>query len=121
MSTMEITTENFEQVVDGHDIVVLDATAEWCGPCRTFAPVYEAASTRHPDVLWGKLDTEDHPDVAAAFEIRAVPTLMVFREGILVFQQAGMLPADALDILVGEVKKLDMEDVREQLEEQNRA
>jgi thioredoxin 1 len=118
---MEITTENFEQVVDGHDIVVLDATAEWCGPCRTFAPVYEAASTRHPDVLWGKLDTEDHPDVAAAFEIRAVPTLMVFREGILVFQQAGILPADALDILVGEVKKLDMEDVREQLEEQNRA
>jgi thioredoxin 1 len=120
MSTMEITTENFEQVVDENGIVVLDAWAEWCGPCRTFAPVFEAAATRHPDVLWGKLDTEGEPEVAAAFEIRAIPTLMVFRDGVLVFQQAGMLPADALDILVGEVKKLDMEEIRQQLEAQQR-
>ena len=117
MSTMEITSGNFESVVDSNDIVVLDAWAAWCGPCRSFAPIYEAASQRHPDVIWGKLDTESQPEIAAAFGIRSIPTFMVFRQGILVFQQAGMLPGNALDDVVGKVKGLDMDDVRRQIEE----
>jgi thioredoxin 1 len=117
MSTTEITSANFETVVDGGDIVVLDAWASWCGPCKAFAPIYEAASERHPDVTWGKLDTEHQPEIASAFQIRAIPTIMVFRQGILLFQQAGVLPAAALDELVGKIKELDMEDVRKQIEE----
>jgi thioredoxin 1 len=117
MSTTEITRDNFESLVEKSDIVVLDAWASWCGPCKAFAPLYEAASERHTDVVWGKLDTENQPEIASAFAIRAIPTVMVFRQGILVFQQAGVLPASALDDLIGKVKELDMEDVRKQIEE----
>jgi thioredoxin 1 len=117
MSTTEITTTNFEKLVEENDIVVLDAWASWCGPCKAFAPIYEAASERHQDVVWGKLDTENQQQIAAAFAIRAIPTVMVFRQGVLVFQQAGLLPANALDDLVGKVKALDMEEVHRQIEE----
>jgi thioredoxin 1 len=121
MSTTEITAENFESIVDGNDIVVLDAWAAWCGPCKAFAPLYEAASERHPDVVWGKLDTDSQREIAAAFNIRSIPTVMVFRQGILLFQQAGLLPAAALDELVTKVKEIDMDDVRRQIEEHRRA
>jgi thioredoxin 1 len=117
MSTQEITTSNFESVVDGNEIVVLDVWAEWCGPCRAFAPIFEAASERHPTVVWGKLDSEAQPELAGAFGIRSIPTLMVFRQGILLFQQAGMLPAQALDELIGKVREVDMDDVRQKIAE----
>ncbi len=115
MSTLEITAANFENTVDTNEIVVLDAWASWCGPCRAFAPIFEAASMRHPDVIWGKLDTEAQPELASAFSIRSIPTLMVFRQGILLFSQAGMVPANVLDELIGKVREVDMEDVRKQM------
>jgi len=115
MSTLEITAANFENTVDTNEIVVLDAWAAWCGPCKAFAPIFEAASTRHPDVVWGKLDTEAQPELASAFSIRSIPTLMVFRQGILLFSQAGMVPANVLDELVAKVREVDMDDVRKQI------
>ncbi len=100
MSTTEITTENFENLMETSDIVVLDAWAAWCGPCKSFAPIFEAASERHPGVVWGKLDTSQR-ELAAMFGIRSIPTVMVFRQGVLLFQQAGILLAGALDELIG--------------------
>jgi thioredoxin 1 len=117
--TTAITTDSFQSVVHKPGIVVLDWWAAWCGPCRAFAPVFEAASKRHPTVVW--VDTEAEPELARAFEIRAIPTLMVFRDGILVFEQAGMLPAASLDKLVSEVGKLDMDDVRRRVAEHDKA
>lgn len=121
MSTTEITRDNFQSIIENNDIVLLDCWASWCGPCRAFAPVYEAASERHPGVVWGKLDTEDQPELAAAFEIQSIPTVMVFRQNILLFRQAGMLPARALDEIVGKVQSLDMEEIRQQIAEHEKA
>ncbi len=115
MSTLDITSANFETTVDTNEIVVLDAWAAWCGPCKAFAPIFEAASDRHPDVIWGKLDTEAQPELASAFGIRSIPTLMVFRQGILLFSQAGMVPANVLDELITKVRDVDMDDVRKQI------
>lgn len=115
MSTQDITSANFEATVDTNEIVVLDAWAAWCGPCKAFAPIFEAASERHPDVIWGKLDTEAQPELASAFSIRSIPTLMVFRQGILLFSQAGMVPANVLDELINKVREVDMDDVRKQI------
>jgi thioredoxin len=121
MSTTEITSANFEGIVGANDIVVLDAWAAWCGPCKSFAPIFEAASERHPAVIWGKLDTENQRELAGAFGIRSIPTVMVFRQGVLLFQQAGLLPAAALDELIGKVQELDMEAVHREIEEHERA
>ena len=117
MATREATDENFNEIVEKNGIVLIDFWAEWCGPCKRFGPVFEAASEKYPDVVFAKVDTEAQPALAGAFGIRSIPTLMVFRDSVLIFQQAGSLPAAALDELVGKVKELDMDKVRAEIAE----
>lgn len=119
MSTVDVTEDTFEQTVTQDGIVFVDAWADWCGPCKQFAPTYEKASETHDDVVFTKLDTEANQQLASALEIQAIPTLMAFRDGIMVFRNAGALPPAAFDDLIQQVKGLDMEDVRRQIEEQN--
>lgn len=118
MATVDLTEETFEKTIDDNDIVLVDFWAEWCGPCKTFAPIYQEASEQHDDVVFGKVDTEEHPQLAGSFGIRSIPTLMAFRENILVFNQPGALPAATLEDLITQIKALDMDDVRRQLEQQ---
>lgn len=115
MTTTTLTAAGFEETVTGNDIVLVDFWASWCGPCRQFAPVFEAASEKHPDVVFGKVDTEAERELAAAAQITSIPTLMAFREGVLVYAQPGALPAPALEQVIGAVRELDMDDVRAQL------
>ncbi|MCZ7526807.1 MAG: thioredoxin [Acidimicrobiia bacterium] len=121
MPTVELTSENFKETVLGHDIVLVDFWASWCGPCRMFAPVYEKVSAEHPDAVFGKVDTEAQPDLAGAFRIMSIPTLMVFREGIVVFAQPGALPEPVLRDLLAQVKALDMDEVRKAVADQTEA
>ena len=118
MSTIALDEAAFEQTVTDHDIVLVDWWASWCGPCRHFAPVFEAAAERHPDIVFAKVDTEAEQRLAAAAEIRSIPTLMAFRDGVLVYRQAGALPPAVLEDLIGQVRGLDMDDVRRQIAEQ---
>lgn len=119
MSTIDVTDDTFQDTVTQDGIVFVDAWADWCGPCKQFAPTYEKASEKHTDVTFAKLDTEANQQVAGGLDIRAIPTLMAFRDGILIYQNAGALPPAALDDLIQQVKDLDMDDVRRQIAEQN--
>jgi len=115
MSTVALTSDTFEDVVLRPGITLIDWWASWCGPCRMFAPVFQAASDKHPDITFGKIDTEDQPALAGAAQITSIPTLMAFRDGILVFSQPGALPAAALERVIKVVRDLDMDDVRDQV------
>jgi thioredoxin 1 len=118
MATVELTAANFADVIGSSEIVLVDFWAEWCGPCRRFGPTFEAASERHADVVFGKVDTEAQQELAAAFQIQSIPTLMAFRDQVILFSQPGALPGDALDGLIAQIEAVDMEDVRAELKEQ---
>ena len=118
MPTQDLTATDFEATVRDNDLVLVDFWASWCGPCRAFAPIFEAAAEKHPDVTFGKIDTEAEQRLAAEFRIQAIPTLMLLRDGVLLFSQPGMLPAAALDEIVEKAKGLDMDEVRRNIREQ---
>ncbi|HEX7000463.1 MAG TPA: thioredoxin [Trueperaceae bacterium] len=120
MATREITAETLEETITGNDIVLLDFWAEWCGPCRMFGPIFEKAAETHPDIVFGKIDTEAQRELAAAFDIRSIPTLMAFRENVLVYAQPGALMAPQLEQLITAVRDLDMEDVHAKVAEQQK-
>lgn len=118
MATLELTTENFKQTIGDNSTVIIDFWASWCAPCRSFAPTFEAASDKHPDVVFAKVNTEEQQELAGAFNIRSIPTLMVFRDQIILYAEAGALPPAAFDQLIDQVKALDMDEVRAEIAKQ---
>ncbi len=118
MATVNLTKDNFKETVDTNDIVLVDFWAEWCGPCKMFAPIYEEVSEKYPDIVFGKVNTEEEQQLAGVYQIRSIPTLMIFREQIIIFAQPGMLPASALEEIIGKVKELDMDQVRNDIAKQ---
>lgn len=121
MATIDITEATFEETIKNNDIVLVDFWAEWCGPCRAFAPTYETVSEKNPDIVFGKVDTEAQQALGAHFQVRSIPTLMIFREEVVLFSQAGALQEAQLEDLIGKVRAIDMEEVHKQVAEQQAA
>lgn len=121
MATVDLSLETLESTIENNDIVLIDFWADWCGPCKMFAPTYEKVSEQYPNIVFAKVDTEEHQQLAAQFQIRSIPTLVAFKEKIGIFAQPGALPEDALIDLIGQIEGLDMDDVRKDIAEQEKA
>lgn len=117
MATVELTADNFNDTVEDNDIVLLDFWADWCGPCKTFGPIFEKVSEEHDDITFGKVDTDDQQELGAAFDVRSIPTIAAIRDGVMVFKQAGVLPEAALEDLIRQIRDLDMDQVKSEIEE----
>ena len=120
MALVNLTAQNFNDEVGKHQIAILDFWAPWCGPCVQFTPIFEKVSQNHPDILFGKINTEEERELAAHFQIQSIPTIMIVKEGIVVFSQAGMLPEEALEDLIRQVRELDMDQVRKEIEQEKK-
>lgn len=118
MPTLELTQQNFDAAIKENDILLVDFWAPWCGPCRSFAPIYAAAAERYPELVFGKVNTEEEQALAGALQIRSIPTLMIFREQVILFSQPGLLPPQALDEIIGRLKDLDMDEVHKEIRQQ---
>jgi thioredoxin 1 len=119
MATVDLTKENFEQTVSENDMVIVDFWASWCGPCKTFAPIFTKVSEEFPDLVFAKVETDQQQELAGAFQIKSIPTLMIFREKIIIFSQPGMLPEEALVDIIGKAKSLDMEEIKKEVAQQS--
>ena len=120
MATIDITSQTFEETIEKNDIVIIDFWAEWCGPCKSFSPIYEDVSKKYEDIVFGKIDTETEQELAGHFQIRSIPTLMIFREQVVLFSQAGMLNAQQLEEVIGKIKEIDMAKVHEEIASQEK-
>jgi thioredoxin 1 len=118
MATQDLTAATFEQTVNDNDIVLIDFWADWCGPCHMFAPTYKKVSDKHPDIVFGKVDTQHEQELAGMFGIQSIPTIAVLRDGVLLFKQAGVLPEEALEDIIAQVREVDMAEVHRQIAEQ---
>jgi len=118
VATIDITAQSFEETIENNDIVIVDFWAEWCGPCKSFSPIYEEVSEKHEGIVFGKIDTEAEQELAGHFQIRSIPTLMIFREQVVLFSQPGMLNAQQLEEVIGKVQEIDMKKVHEEIAQQ---